>query len=58
MLKDDEVSEEDVDKVEMKEKRSGEEVNSFEQIKDHSDPIMINQDPSLSNLAINSPKDY
>ena len=44
--------------METKEDRIGEEVISFEQIEDHSDPISLNQNPNLSNLDINSPKDY
>ena len=47
-----------VDKVETKDERLGEEMISFEQIEDHSDPISLNQDPNLSNLDINSPKDF
>ena len=60
MLKDDEDvgEEEKVDEVETKEERIGEEVISFEQIEDHSDPISLNQNPNISNLDINSPKDY
>ena len=59
MKEEEEVSEKEVDKVEMEEeKRSSEEVTTFEQIMDHSDSLMVNQDPNLSNLAINSPKDY
>ena len=55
---DDEVSvEEEVIEVEPKEDRVGEEVDTFEQIKDHFDPISLNQKPNISNLDINSPKD-
>jgi hypothetical protein len=42
----------------MEEEKGVEEVTSFEKIKDHSDPLMVNQDPNLSNLAINSPKHF
>ena len=60
LLEDDEEvgGEEKVNEVETKEDRIGEEVISFEQIEDHSDPISLNQNPNLSNLDINSPKDY
>ena len=60
LLEDDEEvgREEKVNEVETKEDRIGEEVISFEQIEDHSDPISLNQNPNLSNLDINSPKDY
>ena len=52
-----EVSTREVDKVEMEEeKRSGEEVTTFMNVKDHSDPLNVNQDPNFSNLAITSPK--
>ena len=44
--------------METKEERIGEEVISFEQIEDHSDPNSLNRDPNLSNLDINSSKDY
>ena len=55
---DDEVSvEEEVIEVEPKEDRVGEEVVTFKQIKDHLDPISLNQKPNISNLDINSPKD-
>ena len=42
MKEEKEVSEKEVDKVEMEEEKGVEEVTSFEQIKDHSDPLMVN----------------
>ena len=52
-----EVSTKEVDKVETEEeKRSGEEVTTFMNVKDHSAPLNVNQNPNFSNLAISSPK--
>ena len=57
LKEEEEVSTEEVDKVETEEeKRSGEEVTTFLNVKDHSDPLNVNQDPNFSNLAITSPK--
>ena len=48
----------EVDQVETEEeKRSGEEVITLIEVRDHSDPLNVNQKPKFSDLAINSPKD-
>ena len=57
LKEEEEVSTREVDKVETEEeKRSGEEVTTFMNVKDHSDPLNVNQDPNFSNLAITSHK--
>ena len=57
LKEEEEVSTKEVDKVETEEeKRSGEEVTTFMYVKDHLDPLNVNQDHNFSNLAITSPK--
>ena len=58
LKEEDEVSVREVDKVEMEvERRGGEEVLTFMDVKDRTDPLNVKQNNSFSSLAITSPKD-
>ena len=57
LKEEEEVSSKEVDKVETEEeKRSVEEVTTFMNVRDHSDPLNVNQNPNFSDMAITSPK--